>query len=129
MAARQTKNYETLKSEWYAKLKKAGFDDIEAADGNLKVWHHARFRATQPLTTIAAKTEYYRHAGHFLHEYKFENAVHKKMWGYHAEGLSSNAISKLLSSSKVTYPRHKVRDVIAKLANIMRSTPWRSTEE
>lgn len=100
---RNSKEYKKLEAIWDKKLKKSGFEDIEQKDGNLKQWSTRRFWQNIQNThyedrkvSYDSEEEYYRMAGHFLHEYEFSSKREKLMWSLHAEGLTMIAIAKIL---------------------------------
>lgn len=97
MSPFKTKKFEALKTKWYQKLQKSGFEDVESDEDNLKQWDSSLFKRYSPHTA-EAKQEYFRLAGHFLNSHKFESKREKLIWSLHAEGLSFNDIGKKLKS-------------------------------
>lgn len=90
---RNSKEFKDLQSTWYAKLEKDGFEDIEQSEDILKIWN--RLRYDNVTTTISAISQYYRLAGHFLHDFQFESELDKFVWEHHAQGLTVRDIAKL----------------------------------
>jgi hypothetical protein len=123
---RNSKEFKDLQRKWYAKAKKSGYEDIEQADGNLKVWHSRLFQINANDITGEAKKEYYRLAGQFLHAHKFENKGDKIMWELHAGGMSVRDIAKELkrlgfkTSRNRVHKKDSVHDKIQALVRIMK---------
>ena len=92
----KTKEFKELQDEWYEKLKKEGFNDIETDEDNLKQWESYIF-SRYDENLIPFKTEYFRLAGQFLHTHKFKSKKLRKMWKYHSEGYSFNEISEKMA--------------------------------
>lgn len=116
----------TLQLEWYKKLKKSGFEDIEElTEYNAKrpssflKRHSKHFLLVDSLEKIEAKTEYYRLAGQFLYEHKFVNEIEKLIWAEHAEGLTYRAISKKLAEQSILIGRTKICLIVKKLKKQM----------
>lgn len=65
------------------------------------------------------KEEYYRMAGHFLHDHKFENPTEKLIWSMHGDGVSIIDIVLYLRSRKIKTYKRKVHETIQKLADEM----------
>lgn len=105
------KDYKTLRDQWYKKLEKAGFEDIEDVKTDmLKSWSSKftrvdkdthRTRAQNSLVERKAKQRYYQLATYFLNDYAFESNLDKIIWEYHTEGISVRDISRLLKKAKV----------------------------
>ena len=94
-----SKKFKALQSQWYKKLKKSGFEDIENSKGDLKKYESATWNRNTKHTTEErvesrkAKADYYRIAGQFLHDYLFETALDKKIWTLHSIGKSYRVIA------------------------------------
>jgi hypothetical protein len=88
------KNFEKLQKQWYSKLAKDGFKDIEQADGNLKAWTKTEDRKRYLGSSWQQKETYFRYVGWFLHDYKFSNSFDKQLWVWRAEGRSIRWITK-----------------------------------
>ena len=97
-----SKEFLKLQKKWYEKLKKSGFEDAETGP-YLKQYSSRLFETNQHKMInnnntelyYATKEQYYRIAGHFLHEHVFQDPIHKTIWQEHSEGLSVREIGKL----------------------------------
>ena len=96
-----TKAFKKLDKKWKAKLAKSGFEDAEQDDGMLKNWDSS-VRLRYDTHKFASIEEYFRLAGHFLHEYSFISECQKKMWEMHANGTTINEISSFVRKK---YPK------------------------
>lgn len=97
----QSPKFKKLQSEWYKKLKVAGFEDAETQKGALKEWHSFRFNKNSSNLTIQEMQEtatYYTKAEHLLNSFEFKSELHKTIWKLHSEGKSYREISDLLPS-------------------------------
>lgn len=107
---------------WYAKAKKAGFEDIERNEEELKVNSSTFFihhKYTRELWE--SKAEYYRLAEHFLNEYKFESELDRVIWAYHANALSVRNVSATLKKAKIkNVSKSKIHNIVKRLATIMK---------
>lgn len=112
--------FKKLQAKWYEKLKKKGFQDIEQQDGNLKVWSSHLFKSSYNEITTPAKEDYYRIAGQFLHEYKFENAAEKLIWRLHSDGHSIRHIVQTLKKKGLKAHKNGVHAKIQRLARKMK---------
>ncbi len=123
----KTKEFKALQIKWEAKLKKAGFKDLERKDR----WGRAEERLqTDTMENVAnrgttveefeATQDYYRIAGQFLHEHKFKTQVEKKIWELHAEGDSIRVIIKKLKHRGITAYKDLVQTTINRLADEMK---------
>lgn len=95
-----SKKFKELKTKWYKKLEKSGFNDIEQANGNLKDFHSFRFKSKKIKNVFFETQRYYELASQLLHTYPFPDRTSKKIWKLHASGESNLAISDLM---KVSY--------------------------
>ena len=102
-----TKEFQELQKEWDRRLKESGFEDIEQRSGHLKKWS-IKFTLDAEIK-MKAKEEYYRMAGHFLHEYKFANAVERRIWELHCQGEGKLRIVKALRAEKLWYKQKDAR--------------------
>lgn len=110
-----------LKAKWEKKLASSGFEDIEQPDGNLKVWHGARFYALSDEIKINGpqKEEYYRLAGQFLWEYKFPDKKTRRIWELHCEGVGIVKIVEIVKKELGFTYRRKVHETLQKLSKEM----------
>lgn len=99
--------FEKIQAEWDKKLKESGFVDQEQRDGRLKSWSN-KYKTGDPVR-YQAKEEYYRAAGQFLYDHKFERPVERRIWELHSQGMARLNIVKALRAEKVWY-RHKRKD-------------------
>jgi hypothetical protein len=85
-----------LIQKWYAKAKKAGFQDCEQNDERerLTKWHSTYLQSRFTPEQYAAKESYYHLAADYLEHGTFETGKHKKIWGLHTEGLTITEIAK-----------------------------------
>ncbi len=114
----QSKQFNNLKSLWYKKLADSGFTDIENSEGLLNTWA-SEPRSYNTVLSSESKQEYYRLAGHFLHDYKFANTTDKIIWQYHSDGISHRDIVILLKNHQVITERNKVLSSIQRLRTAM----------
>jgi hypothetical protein len=128
-------HFKALQDEWYAKLKKKGFEDIEDTDSPqqyLKSWHSQYFQVKYTATTFEAKQEYYQMALSFLNDHRFANRKEKEIWKLHTDGLSLRKIASTLNAKKIqSLKTHKdgVNKIIAELAKKMMSSKKEEAEE
>lgn len=104
--------FKKLKAKWDKKLASTGFNDIENADGSLKASTHPRTIALA-LQEKEERDAYYTIASQLLHTHPFANAVEKKIWEMHCEGISIRDIM-----SKLKIGHHKIELVIDEMRKI-----------
>lgn len=109
MSKKSVTEYEKLRAIWYKKLDKAGFKDIERDEDNLKSW--TATKVNRSLHSWESKEAYYQMATNFLSDYTFASNTEKLIWEYHAEGISTRDIAKLL--------KNKVKTMV-----VSRTTMW-----
>lgn len=112
-------DFNKLQAKWYKKLKDSGFEDAEQDEDNLKVWSLKRFTVENNLTLCAAKEEYYRLAGHFLHEHLFESELAKQCWELHGNGDSNVKITAILRAKGVKISKKRVQVLVKGLVKQM----------
>lgn len=118
----KTKQFKDLEKEWYGRLTKSGFKDIERRDrigkaaGRMKTGTLDNIIHSYDEHQFSVKEEYYRVAGQFLHSYKFKSALEKSIWSMHSEGLSIRNIIKSLKAKGHTAYRDLVNGAIKRLA-------------
>lgn len=115
-------SYEALKKVWYAKLLTVGFDDIEQANGALKGDDNSQLEPTYDRSPISTRkvysslvwkqsqAEYYRRAGHYLHDGDFLEPQHKQLWSLHCDGLTYPEIAKKLNITWLQV-RHRIYQI------------------
>lgn len=86
-------SFEEQKQQWYDKLRKEGFKDIETSSGLLTKGFGKYFRQ-RAQTNL--NEEYYSLARKFIWDYKFDSELERVIWEYHAEGVSYRDIVKIL---------------------------------
>ena len=95
----------------------------------LKEWHAFKFgvkavggaQVTNTPVQRAAKEEYYRLAGQFLHSHSFPSALEREIWALHSDGMS---IRHIVAKLKKKYwrsglYRNKVHGIIQQLSKTM----------
>lgn len=120
MSTPKPKSLKQLTREWDKRLKDSGFEDIEQRDGRLKRWESHFFKQRPDVEFQEAKTSYYRMAGYFLHEHKFEDDVIKLIWQLHSEGLGQRTIIKELKHRGLRGHFNFVGSTIRTLAALMK---------
>lgn len=116
----------SLTATWYSKLEQRGFTDIEQEDGNLKVWESWKLvnpsqSDSRAIVRIEATTEYYRQAGHFLYDHKFNDTTDRFIWQRHAEGEKiRDIVAEVIAKGTFTYKK-KVHETIQRLKKEMLS--------
>lgn len=137
--------YKKLRDQWYKKIAKTGFKDIEDIGSPremLKRWDSTWFRnrpgsrsSTKKYTEQSklpsidgenpsvqkfnAIQEYYYKAEHFLNAFEFKSKKEKKYWDMHVKGLSAHEISRRCKAS-----RKVVGSIINDLKKVMLA--WKS---
>lgn len=120
MVARH-KDYDTLKSQWYGKLAKEGFVDIEDDQERIKKRHGSKFaeKRLYDETRHEAQVEYYQLAGKFLHDHEFDSKKDKAIWQLHSEGVYIRAIVATLKKKRFKTYKDEVHRTIQKLSEVM----------
>lgn len=120
MSSFNSKEFKKLKTIWYKKLEKSGFEDVEANEFDLKVSAREIFRK-KVQATRQSKEDYYYMASTFLNEYIFPNELSRIIWEYHANGLGKYKIATVLNKAKITKINETaVYTIIAELKAIMK---------
>lgn len=88
-----TREFRKLKAEWYDKLAKEGFHDIELHDRSMHT-DTARF------ADMEAVRDYYMKVSEYLHIGEFKTPVEKTAWFIYQEGYSIRNIAKILKLSR-----------------------------
>lgn len=115
MSQLKTKEFKKLQRKWYAKAKASGFQDIERNEDELhSLTSYAGNNRYNPPRR-EAWTEYYRLAGQFLNEWKFESASERLIWELHAEGYTIREIAALIKKHRVKIKKSAVGNVIKAL--------------
>ena len=118
---RNSPEFKALQAQWDKKLADSGFKDIEQRDENLKIWDSHFFRVYHRKygDGLAAREEYYRLAGQFLHSYKFKNPTEKTIWKHHSDGHSVREISQELKKVNIKLGKTAVDVAVRRLAEEM----------
>ncbi len=116
----QSKAFKALQAKWYKKAKDSGFNDIESSETMLNptTLGDTRYMISRGKFLIESKTEYYRLAGMFYHDYKFRSQLDRFLWKHNADGRSSSEIEKILKL-KINISRRTVSRRLRKLSLIM----------
>lgn len=94
-----TDAFKKLQKEWYIKLKKSGFEEIEdLKTGGLQKWHASYYMNTYPTFVFQAQREYYYLATHFLTSHSFSHEIERLIWSLHSEGMPMRKIAKEVKS-------------------------------
>ena len=118
---RQSKEFLKLQDKWYKKLEKSGFEDAEKK-GYLKWSFSQNMTRTSERDKVSVhenKEEYYRLAGHFLYDYKFENKKHEHIWQFHSEGKTLEEIQILLKKYRIKLAITQIKNAIHKMRDEM----------
>lgn len=117
----KTKQFKKLQKHWYGRLAKEGFDDIERNDNsNLKTDALTNVLHLYSVDQFNIKEDYYRLAGQFLHEHKFDSDLERTIWYMHSEGISVVNIIKSLKAKKQVAYKDLIHGIVKKLANEMK---------
>jgi hypothetical protein len=121
------KSCKELKDSWGKKLEKTGFEDIERSDGTLKRWdsfYFAREKHGHHHGGREFKEEYYRLAGHFLHDFPFKTDRDRKIWDLHAQGKTIKFITNMLKKQGYKINDSLVSESVSRLSTTMKSKLW-----
>lgn len=122
----ETDKFKKLNAKWTEKLKKGGFKEqeetmetldihgVKKVGDRLKTWAVSLFRGRFNSTTYEAQLTYFRLAGHFLHDHKFDNGIERAIWGHHAEGMPTARIDAVVGTTA-----GKAQRTVVKLSKIM----------
>jgi hypothetical protein len=88
-----TKEFMKLQREWYDKLAKEGFRDIELNDKSMHT-------DTAHFADMEAVRNYYMKVSEFLYTGDFNNPSDKAVWFVYSEGYSIRNIAKSLRLSR-----------------------------
>jgi hypothetical protein len=111
--------FKKLKERWYKKLSDAGFEDVEYDENHLREYDSSITRRYD-VHQIGPKAEYYRLAGQFFYDHKFDTARDKSIWDLHSQGLSVTAIAhKLKHKGYKAVTKTPVHVTVQKLAKEM----------
>lgn len=122
MTSRNKNSYEKLRDEWYEKLKKEGFVDIEAystSGSNGPKGPSSNFNRPRMRLSREDKIAYTEMATTFLHEFAFQEELHKVIWEYHVNGLYAIDIVKTLHKVNIVLCKSEVQDLVRLLRKTM----------
>lgn len=134
MSLKDNPDLMNLQKIWYARLKQAGFNDIEDTNSPreyLKVWESTNWVKQYTPEAFQDRAEYYRLAGLFLHEHSFESHYEQTIWQLHSEGKSLRYIEEYfprLPFLKIKANKETVRKIIQRLVDIMRTHDFNESE-
>jgi hypothetical protein len=114
--------FKKLNAEWAKKLKDSGFKDIEGSNGRMDIDKALNNVVTKyDQISYAAKEDYYRMAGHFLHDKEFESDFDRMIWEKHSNGVAITDIVKALIKAGYKAYKRKVHERLQKLVAEMKS--------
>lgn len=109
------KKFKKLEREWYDKLERKGFVDIEnfrREDRPLKSWHSREFLRRK--LEIEETKEYLEKAESIFESgYKFKNGIHRRIWKLHCEGFSRREIASRIEGLKNAVKHDRVFQIIS----------------
>lgn len=126
----KSKELSDLQKVWYKKLKKSGFNDLEYDEDTLKQYSSSKIYrgrlngkdyVDQAVSNHATEA-YYRLAGHFLHDYKFDSERERTIWFHHSEGKSFREIARALRTRHYKANKDSINVIIKRLAAEMMKT-------
>lgn len=118
MGKNKAADFKEIEREWYERLKKEGFEDIEYSGSPskpLKQYASYYFIARTDPLSFESKQNYYQRASQFLHDYLFHSDQEKKIWELHCEGKTLRQIAQSIE----TMNKDTVRKVILGLKETM----------
>lgn len=122
MSQYKTNQFKILQQEWYQRLEKQGFKDIEDTKSPrefLKRWDSIYFTSHSSLDQFLARERYFRLASHLLETYKFTSMYEKEVWRYHCEGRSLRWIAHHLKTQGVKTNKDYVNNIIKCLKQLL----------
>jgi hypothetical protein len=107
-----SKDFKKLQQQWYKKLARSGFKDIERPNDKdewLVIFDGEFFRNSRRYDKAESTEKYYTLARQFLHEHVFNTSLEKRIWAEFSEGLSIVQIGLKLKIGRGTvYKKLKV---------------------
>ncbi len=111
------RDFNKLKANWYSKLARSGFEDIEQDEEYLK-------RGVSTIdprrVTWESQAQYYQMTTDFLNDYEFNSNLERIIWEYHSNGISGRDIAITLTKAKQPINRMTVWRVIKRLESEMK---------
>ena len=115
-----TDDYNKLQSEWYERLKKEGFNDIENSRTRLlNEWSVSFFRNYKDKNVYDVCEWYFDEARRILNEYQFNNDNDKAVWELHCEGRTIRQIAMKINIA--CFSRSTIHRKIKKLRKLIRT--------
>lgn len=106
----RTEEFIKIQNEWYEKLSKAGFSDLEWLDKNTGLGQSTPFlkgneRKFKHLdaSELSQTSEYFVQASQFAQLHKFSTKLHKYIWQLFAEGVSYRKMIPRIRSRRFKY--------------------------
>lgn len=115
----KSKEFQDQQAIWYKKLKDSGFDDVEQDEERLKNHSTNFFRNNFNETAYTANLNYYRLAGQFLHDHKFQSKKERLIWELHSEGHGRAKIVEYLKQRRFKTYAYQVQHTIERLTKEM----------
>lgn len=109
----KSKEFEKLKAEWYKRLEKSGFKDIEQDEDTLKKTTYERLYK-RDMIRLPFTQRYYELATHLLQTFKFESSTDRAIWSHHANGKTVREIMERTDKS-----RFLVQKTIERLSKLL----------
>ena len=114
-----------LQKEWYQKLSKDGFQDIEYFDKDMEPRDVLYKDAVKVGTALKDKfqgtEQYYIEAGQFYHDYSFDSDTDKRIWFLHSEGHAYRSIV-----GKLNIPYQAIFRIVNKYKSLMLDPVYRN---
>lgn len=112
----RTKEFQELQKEFYERLEREGFDEIEDTSNDarlLKSWHSFKFQDIDPIQAEATR-EYFMAAERLLHTKQFKRDLEREIWELHCKGFTSIEINAQNGMNERTI-RHIVQTIAAEI--------------
>jgi hypothetical protein len=120
--------FKKLQKKWYDTIARTPgkngqvFTDIEDTtlpSNPLKSWHNMRFILKDQDQMAATKT-YYEQAQSLLHQHKFKNNTHYRIWELHCGGASRRRIQQEIKDMRPTYKGARISEIILEIAKFIK---------
>ena len=122
--------FKKLKQQWYGKLAKSGFKDIELPGDCAMLQHYDSTRFYRVESDVfGAQQAYYERAGQFLFENAFLCAKQRYIWKEHSEGRENTEIAKKhhiglgFVAKEIRKVRAKMLDKLDTVISLREGTP------
>lgn len=110
MKPKRIKTAKEIETEWYAKLKTAGFQDIEDTskpDRPLKQWHSRKFISEKSMTRQAQRENYNKMIDNFINS-RVINEICGLMTAHGNNVLKPEGAKKILELHRDGLPQRKI---------------------